>query len=142
MRRINRFAFCLLAVAAAFAPWHSQAQERPKGTEVRPKEPSAMQRKLIHAQNILAGLTLKDFDRIEKEADALIQVRQEVTWRINETERYLQHSLAFLEQVQDIKKAAKAKNLDGATLAYLEMTRTCVKCHEVLRAQKRVKGED
>ena len=142
MRRLTRLAVCLLATAAAFAPWHSQAQERPKGPDVPPKEPSAMQRKLTHAQNVLAGLALKDFDRIEKEADALIQVRQEVTWRINETERYLQHSLAFLEQVQDMKKAAKARNLDGATLAYLEMTRTCVKCHETLRAQKREKGED
>jgi hypothetical protein len=142
MRRLTRFAFCLLAAAAAFAPWHSRAQERPSGTAASPKEPTVMQRKLIHAQNILAGLALKDFDRIDKEADALTQVRQEATWRINETERYLRHSLAFLEQLQDMKKAAKAKNLDGATLAYLEMTRTCINCHEALRAQKRVKGED
>jgi hypothetical protein len=101
-----------------------------------------MQRKLTHAQGILSGLAQNDFDRIDREAEALIKVREEATWRINETEQYLRHSLAFLESLQQMKKAAKAKNLDGATLAYLDMTRTCVKCHETLRTLKKVKGDD
>jgi hypothetical protein len=141
MRHFTRFSFLLLIAGAAFVPWHSQAQERPKGADAPTKEPSVMQRKLAHAQGVLSGLALNDFDRIDKEADALIKVREEVTWKLNETEKYLRHSLAFLEHLQDLKKAAKAKNLDAATLAYLDMTRTCVKCHETLRAQK-MKGED
>ena len=101
-----------------------------------------MQRKLVHAQGILSGLALNYFDRIDREADALIRVREEATWRLNETEQYLRHSLAFLEDLKEIKKAAKARNLDGATLACLDMTRTCVKCHETLRTLKRTNGDD
>ncbi len=31
---------------------------------------------------------------------------------------------------------AKEKNIDGAALAYVEMTLVCVKCHEHVREQK------
>ena len=37
--------------------------------------------------------------------------------RINETEQYLRHSNAFLDQLQNIKKAANNKYIDGVTLA-------------------------
>jgi hypothetical protein len=142
MRYPTRLVICLLAAGAAALPWQSRAQDPKKIDPPAAKEPTVMQRKLAHAQGVLTGLALSDFDKIDKEADALIRVRQEVTWKLNETEAYLRQSLAFLENLQDMKKAAKAKNLDGATMAYLEMTRTCVKCHETLRTLRRAKGED
>ena len=37
---------------------------------------------------------------------------------------------AFRKQVV---KSAKDKNLDGAALTYVELTRTCVKCHKYVR---------
>ena len=142
MRGSNRFSVYLFALSMSFFPWHSIAEDRPKGPSPAPKELSVMQRKLVHAQGILSGLALNYFDRIDREADALIRVREEATWRLNETEQYLRHSLAFLEDLKEIKKAAKARNLDGATLACLDMTRTCVKCHETLRTLKRTNGDD
>lgn len=120
-----------LMFSAIFFSWDFRLEGQEKKAA-----PTVMERKLKHAQNLLNGLALKDFDQIVKEADALIAVREEATWKINETEQYLRHSNAFLEQLQKIKKSASNKNLDGATLAYVDMTMTCIKCHETLRIQK------
>ena len=40
----------------------------------------------------------------------------------------------------DLVKKATEKNLDGAALAYVEMTLTCVKCHKHVREAR--KGAD
>ena len=97
------------------------------------KKLTVMERKLKHAQVMLEGLALKDFDKIEKSADELMQCVKEATWRINDTDKYLMYSNDFIRHIEGLQKAAKKKNIDSATLAYVEMTLTCVKCHEHLR---------
>jgi len=34
---------------------------------------------------------------------------------------------------KEIAKKARAKNMDGVTLAYFDLTKSCVRCHEHLR---------
>jgi hypothetical protein len=108
------------------------ADAQPKAKDT-PKRSPIMVRKLENAQELLSGIALKDFDRLIQASDKLLELRNETTWRIDETEQYVAHSNAFMEQLQAIKSAAKKKDLDAATLSYLEMTRTCIKCHEHLR---------
>lgn len=143
MNNVTVFAFWIMSMSIILSNENTTFEE-PVGKKETPpaKEQSVMERKLQHSQNLLNGLALKDFDKINKEADALIAVRKEATWKINETEQYLRHSNAFDDQLQRIKKAAKEKNLDGATLAYLDLTLTCVKCHETLRVQKKKTKDD
>jgi hypothetical protein len=43
------------------------------------------------------------------------------------------HSNDFRRSADSIVQAAKAKNLDGAALAYVDMTLTCVRCHKHVR---------
>ena len=97
------------------------------------KKMTVMERKLKHAQVVLAGLALKDFDKLEKAADELMLCVKEATWRINDTDKYLMYSNDFIRHIEGLQKASKKKNIDAATLAYVEMTLTCVKCHEHLR---------
>jgi len=136
MRNVVRYVGVLVAVGCLL-PWGQHAVGQPKKAE-----PTVMQRKLTHAQGVLNGLALADFDLINKHADGLLQARADATWRINETERYLRYSNTFEEQIQSLKKASKNKNLDGAMLAYVDMTMTCVKCHEALRVGKAGKRVD
>jgi hypothetical protein len=141
MNHLARFAFWTLAVTSLVLPW-THAQEKPKKEEPAPKDLTVMKRKLTHAQGVLDGLALQDFDKITKHADGLIEARKDATWLINDTEAYLRYSNTFSEHLQKMKKAAKDKNIDSATLAYLDMTLTCVKCHEHLRSTKRKRVDD
>jgi hypothetical protein len=95
-----------------------------------------MQRKLTYSQKVLEGLAKNDFGTITSGADGLIECVNDVTWKINRTERYLLHTNEFLRSVDDLKKAAKDKNIDAASLAYVDMTLTCVRCHKFLRSDR------
>jgi hypothetical protein len=110
----------------------SRADEKPKPKD-DPKKPTVMQRKLAHSQKVLEGLATKDFKKIDTGADGLIECVKDATWKINDTEKYLVYSNDFLRRAQGLKKAAKDKNIDAAALAYVDMTLTCVKCHQYLR---------
>lgn len=126
--------------------WTGLAQEKPKGQDIIQRVPSlvpqkddpkkklsVMERKLKHAQQVLEGLALKDFDKVNKNAEGLMECLKEATWRINDTDKYLLYSNDFLRHIEDLQKSSKNKNIDKATIAYMEMTLTCVKCHEHLR---------
>ena len=45
----------------------------------------------------------------------------------------LQEADEFRRIVDKMQKAAKEKRLDGATLAYVDMTMSCVECHKYAR---------
>ena len=120
-----------IVLLAGFTP-ASPAQDKAKPA-VPPKKPTVMQRKLVFAQKVLEGLAKEDYEKIQTNADGLIECVKEVTWKLNDTEKYVLYSNDFLRRVENLKKAAKAKNIDAAALAYVDMTLTCVKCHQYLR---------
>src|SRR5262249_17754953 len=129
-----------VTAAAALLVGLGPAQEKPKAADpsktnpaAQPKKPTVMQRKLTHAQKLLEGLALEDFDMIRTSADGLIECVKDSTWKLNDTEKYLLFSNDFLRGVENLKKAAKDKKIDAAALAYVDMTLTCVKCHRYLR---------
>jgi hypothetical protein len=111
-----------------------RAEEKPaQKPKEEPKKPTVMQRKLAHSHKVLEALAKKDFKALEAGADGLIECVNDLTWKINETEKYLAHTVNMLRQSEALKKAAKDKNIDAAALAYVDMTLTCVKCHNFLR---------
>lgn len=133
-----------VAIAVLCAAGFSLAQERPRvvpkksvdpqeKAKADPKKLTVMERKLLHAQKLLEGLAMKDFDKIDKSTEGLMECLKEATWRINDTDKYLLYSNEFLRNIEGMQKASKKKNIDAATLSYVEMTLTCVKCHEHLR---------
>lgn len=131
----------LAAVAAALLAIPGPAQEKPRPA-APPKKPTVMQRKLAHAQKVLEGLALEDFDKIRTNSDGLIQCVKDATWRINDTDKYLLFSNDFRRTVENLRKAAKDKKVDAAALAYVDMTLTCVKCHRYLRDEGIARAPD
>jgi hypothetical protein len=125
--------YALVVFTASASVGLTQPPPKPKAAPPAAKTLSVMERKLKHAQGLLEGLAMKDFVKIEKSADELMQCVKEATWRINDTDKYLMYSNDFIREIEGLQKAAKKKNVDAATLAYMEMTMTCVKCHEHLR---------
>ena len=95
-----------------------------------------MREKLDHAQSVLEGITLENFDLIAGNAAKLAALSQEAGWHASDTPEYAQHSAIFRRNVEALKRAARERNLDGATLAYTKMTFNCVECHKYLRNRK------
>ena len=92
-----------------------------------------MRLKLGHSQKVLEGLVLEDFGMIDKQAQELSLLSQDANWQVLQTPEYLQLSVEFRRSADALSRAAKEKNLDKATLAYLGMTMKCVGCHEHVR---------
>ena len=95
-----------------------------------------MRRKLEFSKNVLEGLSLEQYPMIEKNAKALKVLSQAAEWEVpmipNATD-YLALTSEFQRYTDDLVKAAKHGNIDGATLAYVKLTMNCVQCHKYVR---------
>lgn len=92
-----------------------------------------MRAKLDHAQKILEGLTTEDFDSITKHARTLTLLSQETDWNVLQTAEYRRLSEDFRRYTTALSRSAEAKNLEGATLAYFNVTMNCIECHKHVR---------
>jgi cytochrome c556 len=111
-----------------------QDQEQEK--EVKPKaldNTPFMMRKLDAARNIVSGLALEDHELIAKSASDLSLLSLESQWEVFQTDYYIRMSNEFRDSAMRLRDAAHEKNLDGATLAYFEVTLNCVRCHKYIR---------
>jgi hypothetical protein len=117
----------LLFISAAI-----QAEEQ--STDAPPEKVSKFMRaKLVHSQKILEALALEDFAQLAKHSQDLKLLSQESNWNVLQTEQYLRHSDDFRRRADALTDAAKKKNLDGASLAFVELTLNCVQCHKHVR---------
>jgi hypothetical protein len=96
-----------------------------------------MKKKLSRAQKALEGLALNDFGKIQTNADELIELSKQAEWMVIRTPEYELNTDSFRRSAQDLGKSAKDKNVDGAALAYVELTMNCVKCHKYVRDTRR-----
>jgi hypothetical protein len=92
-----------------------------------------MRNKLLYAQRLLEGIALADFTKISKSADELIQLSKTAEWLVYKTPRYEVNSNEFRRAAEKIAQKAQAKNIDGVALAYVDLTLSCVRCHEYVR---------
>ena len=96
-----------------------------------------MRAKLAHSQDVLEGLSLADFDLIEKGAQKLSLASQDSSWQVLQTEDYARQSAEFRRSCDTLRKAARDENLDGALLAWMEVTMKCVQCHRYVRDEEK-----
>jgi len=96
-----------------------------------------MRAKLAHSQNVLEGLTVEDYDLIDKGAQQLSLASEAASWQVLLTEDYARHSADFRRSCDGLRKAARDRNLDGAVLAWMDVTLKCVQCHKYVRDVRR-----
>jgi hypothetical protein len=95
-----------------------------------------MKQKLEASQNILAGLTEADFGKVRTNAEALSFLGYLEKWAHADTPNYKRQMLYYDYANRDLIRQAKEKNLDGAILAYNQLTASCVQCHQIIRDVK------
>ena len=92
-----------------------------------------MAAKLKHSQKLLEGIALADFKKIESSAEELIDLTKTEEWLMHKAPRYEMHTNEFRRAAETLIRKAKDKNIDGATLAFFDMTMSCVRCHQHVR---------
>jgi hypothetical protein len=101
-----------------------------------------MRQKLEHSQRVLEGLALDDFAMIAENARKLKELSEDARWRVSPDINYLRHSAQFQDLAEELAQDAKNKNIDGATLAYVQMTVNCVACHKLVRDKQLLSSRD
>ena len=120
----------LIAVAlAALASAGIAADAPPQPDRVA----AFMRAKLGHADHVLEGLAVADFEMIERAAQELSLASLDSNWQVLQTEDYVRQSAEFRRACDALKKSAQEKNLDGAALAWVDVTLKCVQCHKYVR---------
>lgn len=130
MRAIRLAALAVVCVLAGVEATGHGDEPREK------KKPTLMQKKLSHAQAVLEGLAMNNFDKIADSAEELTAISKVAEWQVLKTPTYELYSNEFRRSTEALRKQGKAKNTDGATIAYVEMTFTCVKCHQHVRDER------
>lgn len=95
-----------------------------------------MREKLGLTQKVLEGLTAEDFALVEERARRLGAMSLQPPWQVLDHPDYAQHSLVFRREAEALARAAAARNLDGATLAYVRLTMSCIDCHKFVRGKR------
>jgi cytochrome c556 len=99
-----------------------------------------MRVKLRHSQKVLEGLVLEDFDEIAKNSQEMSLLSLAATWQVFETPQYIEYSRKFRNAADALTDAARAKNLDRATVAFNQVTTKCVECHKYVRGVRMAKA--
>ena len=89
--------------------------------------------KLRHAEKVLEGLATEDYVLIAKSSQAMSLLCEDEMWAVLQTPEYRERSLEFRRSVDAITEAAQKKNLEAATLSYVDSTMKCVSCHKYVR---------
>ena len=104
--------------------------------QLRSKVSVFMRAKLLNSQNVLEGLTTENFDLIRQGAEKMLVMSKAAEWRIGGGGAYALDTAQFVASAQDLIKNAKDRNIDGATVSYLQLTMNCITCHKHIRDEK------
>ena len=120
-----------------------QGDSSPQGKEsLRDKVKVFMRSKLTNSQSVVEGLATENWDLIEQGAARMLVMSKASEWSAGETgPQYKQDTTEFVNACKQLINQSKAKNLEGATLAYVQLTMNCVECHRHVRASQRA-GEN
>ena len=131
MRR-TCLAMTLLGLAVVGGWVASRSSAEPKVNDVH----AFMQVKLEDSKKVLEGLTTENFDLIVKNSQEMSLLSEDALWQVLQTPEFVQRSADFRRITDRLTEVARKKNLDGAALAYVELTMSCIECHKYVRDQR------
>jgi cytochrome c556 len=114
-----------------------QEQKTPGATASQPSV--WMRTKLEFSRNILAGLASEDFDKVAANAQAMQGMSKFEGFIRGKMPGYRTQLEVFQDANEEIIRQAQKDNVEGAALAFTQLTISCVNCHKQLRAQAKRK---
>jgi hypothetical protein len=125
----SRFLLAPLILALLFVGTKSTYAQADKESDVK----EAMRQKVACSQQVLVGITLEDYRLIANNAEKLVELSNKTNWYSRQMPEYELFLNEFRRNAQQLKEAGQQKNLDAASLAYVQMTLSCVSCHKFIR---------
>ena len=123
------FLLAPLILASLFGSTKSTYTQVKKESGVK----EAMRKKVAYSQQVLVGITLEDYGLIANNAEKLVELSNKTNWYSRQVPEYELFLNEFRRSAEQLMEAAKRKNLDAASLAYVQMTLSCVSCHKFIR---------
>jgi hypothetical protein len=125
----SHFLLAPLILASLFAGNTSTYAQAEKESGVK----QAMRQKVTYSQQVLVGITLEDYGLIANNAQKLVELSNKTNWYSREVPEYELFLNEFRRRAQELMEAGQQKNLDAVSLAYVQMTFSCVSCHKFIR---------
>lgn len=135
---------CMLTYMARAIP--QEGSDRPAATQretaqagkvpqVTSEQPMSfwMAKKLDLSKSILESLTKGDFDELAKDAGQLRLLGKIEAFVRRKNPDYRAQVRTFDFANQELVRQAQRRNAEGATLAFNQLTTSCVACHILLR---------
>lgn len=107
----------------------SSAKQQEEKTELS----KFMRQKLSTSNGILEGLVTDDLKKVDEGAEKLLEMSDAERWRASNDMMYMHHSREFRRRVETMQDKAKKKSTDGVALAWIDVTMSCIRCHEWVR---------
>lgn len=108
------------------------------GQDAKPAESVWMKKKLDYSKDILEGITTENFETVQRAATAMQRLSElEGFVRRKDTKAYRAQLAVFEFANEELLRHAEDKNIDGAALAFTQLTLSCVNCHKQLRLPQR-----
>jgi hypothetical protein len=122
------------------APLSAAVGQERKTPEAAASQPSVwMRTKLDFSRNILAGLASEDFDKVAANAQAMQGMSMFESFIRGKMPSYRTQLEVFQDANDEIIRQAQKDNVEGAALAFTQLTMSCVNCHKQLRGQPKGK---
>lgn len=93
-----------------------------------------MQAKLVASQKVLEGIATEDFTLVGRNANLLLGYSKAEAWLTQQSPEYARQTEDFRRQASRLADEARKQNVDGATVAYFQLTISCVNCHKLIRS--------
>ena len=100
-----------------------------------------MRAKLAGSQNVLDGLVSENFTLIRHGAENMKRMSEAVGWPRADDPVYQHMGEEFRRQCDKLVQLADASDLDGAHYTFLQMTSSCINCHNYVRRAFRVERD-
>jgi cytochrome c556 len=132
----SHFLLTALFLASFFANTTSTCAQ----TEKEPGVKEAMRKKVAYSEQVLIGVTLGDHGLIANNAEKLVELSNKTNWYSRQVPEYELFLNEFRRNAQELMKAGQQRNLDAASIAYVQMTLSCVSCHKFIRKNSNTAG--
>jgi hypothetical protein len=127
IKTVALFSMIALVVVAG-SVWSINQEPGDKVTKA-----AIMRLKLEPAKKILEGIALGDFQAVRKNTEQIRLLTLDESWMLVQTDDYRQQTKNFERSLNLLNRMCDEKDIEGVTLAYMQVTMRCVECHQRMR---------
>ena len=89
-----------------------------------------MRVKLASSEKVLEGIVTRDFKLIDAGAREMEEMSQASEWPRAKDDTYEHYAVEFRRLCGKLSALAKEENLEGASFTYMQLTSSCITCHD------------